>query len=269
MADRTADGVRDNAVRRRISAGEWVTCAWLSTSSPYVAEVLSYSGFDAVTVDNQHGMYALDTAVALIQAASAGPAVPMARCSQLDEAEIGKLLDAGAYGIFCPSIDDAEACRRFVEACRYPPEGVRSYGPARALLYGGRRYVERANSIVMTWAMIESETALQNLDEILGVPGLDGVYVGPNDLALSMGQVPRVTGPSDEVKAALLMVKDAAHARGLAAGAYCGTAATAGDLVREGFDLVTPGNDVALLREAACQRLGELRERCPPHAVGA
>ena len=118
--------------------------------------------------------------------------------------------------------------------------------------------------------MIESEIALRNLDDILGVPGLDGVYVGPNDLALSMGQVPNASVLSDEAKAVLLKVKDAAHARGRAAGAYCGTAATAGDLAREGFDLVTPGNDVVLLREAASRRLGEFRERLSPrHTVGA
>src|SRR6185312_4258289 len=129
---------------------EVVICGWLSTDSPYLAEVLSYGGYEAVTVDLQHGMYGIDRAVTLLQAVSAGPAVPMARCPSADTATIGKLLDAGAYGIVCPSVDTVEQAVAFVRACRYPPVGTRSFGPSRGLLYGGPDYVDRADETVLT-----------------------------------------------------------------------------------------------------------------------
>src|ERR1700737_1575156 len=119
--------------------------AWVSIDSPYLAEVLSYCGYDAVTIDLQHGMFGLDGAIALLQAVSAGPAVPMARCPSHDHSTIGKLLDAGAFGIVCPAIDSAVEAAAFVSACRYPPTGRRSFGPSRGLLYGGPDYVEHAD----------------------------------------------------------------------------------------------------------------------------
>jgi 4-hydroxy-2-oxoheptanedioate aldolase len=262
--------MRPNALRGMLRDGSCATTAWVSMPSTYLAEVLSHCGFDAVTIDLQHGMFALDQAVALLQAVSAGPAVPMARCARLDEAEIGKLLDAGAYGIICPSIDRAEDCERFVAACRYPPIGARSYGPARGLLYGGPDYVSSADATIMTWAMVESVTALDHLDAILAVPGLDGVYVGPNDLALSLGLPPGGLEPPPAVEQALAAVLAAAHARGVAVGAFCPTASMARRLATDGFDLVTAGNDVTMMRDAASGRLAEIRGSWPPsdHSPG-
>lgn len=123
--------MRPNRVRELIGQQVTVVNGWVSCDSVYAAEVLSYAGYDTVTVDLQHGMFGLDWAIGLVQAVSAGPAVPMVRTSGLDPAAIGKLLDAGAYGLICPSIDDAQQCAALVAACRYPPTGKRSYGPAR------------------------------------------------------------------------------------------------------------------------------------------
>ena len=251
--------MRPNRLRELRGRGETAVSAWVSCDSAHVAEVLSHAGYDAVTVDLQHGMFGLDGAVALLRAVSAGPAVPMARCSRLDPAEIGKLLDAGAYGIICPSVDSAAQCAEFVAACRYPPTGRRSFGPARGLLYGGPDYVAGADGTVQAWAMVESRASLDALDDILAVPGLDGVYVGPNDLALSLGAVPPAGGFAPEVDEALVRVLDRAHAAGVAAGAYCPDGASARRLASAGFDLVTPGNDVVLLKESAERRIAETR----------
>jgi 4-hydroxy-2-oxoheptanedioate aldolase len=251
--------VRVNRVRELIEAGTTVVNGWVSCESVYAAEVLSHSGYDAVTVDLQHGMFGLDGAVRLLQAVSAGPAVPMVRCSALNEAEIGKLLDAGAYGLICPSIDTPQQCAALVAACRYPPVGRRSYGPARGLLYGGSDYLDAANDTVQVWAMVESATALSNLEEIVAVPGLDGIYVGPNDLALSLGVAPGTVPVAEEVTAALGTILAAAHSAGVAVGAYCADAGTARQLAQDGFDLVTPGNDVVLLREGVTARLSTIR----------
>lgn len=255
--------MRTNRLRDLMQQDQVAICGWLSTDSPYLAEVLSYSGYDAVTVDLQHGMYGIDRAVTLLQAISAGPAVPLARCPSADPATIGKLLDAGAYGIVCPSVDTVEQAATFVRACRYPPAGERSFGPSRGLLYGGPDYVDRADETVLTWAMIESVTAVANLDAILVTPGLDAVYVGPNDLALSMGERPGAAEPPPEVLRALEHIAARARAGGKWAGAFATDAAMARRQVDMGYHLVTPGNDIGILRQAVADRVAAVRGRSP------
>ena len=182
--------MRPNRLRDVLASGATASPAGCRPTAAYLAEVQSYCGYDAVTVDLQHGMFGLDRAVTLLQAVSAGPATPLARCPSHDPATIGKLLDAGAYGIICPAIDDAAQAAAFVRACRYPPAGTRSFGPSRGLLYGGPDYLAHADETILTLAMVESVESLANLEAILETPGLDGVYVGPNDLALSLGEAP-------------------------------------------------------------------------------
>ena len=235
----------------------------MSIDSPYLAEVLSYCGYDAVTVDLQHGMFGLDRAVALLQAVSAGPATPLARCPSHDASTIGKLLDAGAYGIICPGVDTADQAAAFVRACRYPPRGNRSFGPARGLLYGGPDYVDQADTTILTWAMIESGTALDNLAAILATEGLDGVYVGPNDLALSLGEAPGQAELPARVTSALAHVASAARAAGRYAGIFCADPNAAREMIELGYDLVTPGNDVGIMRQAVADRLALVRGHRP------
>lgn len=251
--------MRRNDVRDMLARGEAAVVAWMSTDSPYLAEVLSSCGYDAVTVDLQHGMFDLGRAIQLLQAVSAGPAVPLARCSAIDSAQIGKLLDGGAYGIICPAVDTPEQAAAFVRACRYPPRGARSFGPSRGLLYGGSDYVDHADDTVLTWAMIESKQALANLDAILATPGLDGVFVGPNDLALSLGQRPGTLPLSETVTAAMAEIATAARAAGRWAGAFAPDAHLARRLIDSGYQFVAPGNDVSVLRQAAAERIAIAR----------
>lgn len=260
--------MRTNRLREALQRGETAVSGWLSADSPYLAEVLSHSGYDAVTVDLQHGMFGLDRAIALLQAVSAGPAVPMARCASLSPGEIGKLLDAGAYGIVCPGVDTAAQAVDFVDACRYPPHGRRSYGPARGLLYGGGDYAQHADATVLTWAMIESATALNNLESILDTAGLDAVYVGPNDLALSLGEDAGRAEPSRTVMSALEQIAVRARANRRWAGAFASEATVARQLVELGYQLVTPGNDIGILRRAVAERLAIVRgDRAAPDAA--
>lgn len=251
--------MRPNRLRESLERGETTVSAWVSVDSPYLAEVLSYCGFDAVTIDLQHGMFGLGRAVTLLQAVSAGRAVPMARCSSLAPDTIGKLLDAGAYGIVCPAVDTEEQAAAFVRACRYPPAGARSFGPSRGLLYGGPDYVDHADATVLTWAMVESAASLANLEAILATPGLDGVYVGPNDLALSLGEAPNRAPLPAPVLAALERVASRARTAGRWCGVFAADADTARRMVELGFDLVTPGNDVGILRQAAAERVAAVR----------
>jgi 4-hydroxy-2-oxoheptanedioate aldolase len=258
-ADEKERPMRPNRLRDVLASGTPAITGWVSVDSPYLAEVLSYSGYDAVTVDLQHGMFGLGSAVTLLQAVGAGPAVPLARCPSHDPATIGKLLDAGAYGIICPAVDDATQAAAFVRACRYPPAGARSFGPSRGLLYGGPDYLSRADDTILTWAMVESAESLANLQEILSTPGLDGIYVGPNDLALSLGEVPGPGQPSPQVLAALLRIAEAARSAGLWAGVFCADPAMARQMIEIGYHLVTPGNDVGILRAAVAQRIEAIR----------
>lgn len=244
-----------------------VATAWITLDSSFAAEVAAHAGYDAVTVDVQHGAFGLDTAIRLLHVLSAGPALSMARCSANDPVEIGKLLDAGAQGLICPLVDTADDCAAFVAACRYPPAGGRSYGPSRGLLPGAEGYLDRA-ATVMTWAMVETRAALDDLAAIVAVDGLDGVFVGPNDLSFALGRTPVAGSLDPEVAEAVGAVVDAAHAAGRLAGIF----ATSGELARgfaeRGFDLVAPGNDAGLLRAAAVASVAEVRGAARPGSGG-
>ncbi len=251
--------MRRNALDEVLRSGRTAVCGWLSVGDPYLAEVLSYAGYDTVVVDLQHGMFGLDRAPALLQAVGSGPAVPLARCPSHDPSTIGKLLDAGAYGIICPAVDNPGQAAAFVAACRYPPTGARSFGPSRGLLYGGADYVAHADRTIMAWAMVESAVAVEAVEAIAATPGLDGIYVGPNDLALSYGEPPGALADSPRTSDALRRVAAAARAAGRWAGVFCADGATARDMAELGFHLVTPGNDIGVLRQAVVERIATAR----------
>ncbi|WP_159706579.1 HpcH/HpaI aldolase/citrate lyase family protein [Arthrobacter sp. 18067] len=251
--------MRENSLCNVIRSGNTAVNAWISTDSSYSAEVLANTGFDSVTIDAQHGMFGPDTVVKLLQAVSASPATPMVRPTSVNLAEIGWLLDAGAYGIIAPSVDSPELARELVDACFYPPLGRRSFGPSRGLLYGGSDYATEANHAIVPWAMIESGDAVEQMDAIMSTPGLYGVYLGPNDLALDLGLKAGgdIAGPVADIAHRIV---ERAHRHGLAAGLFCSGAEEATKWADAGFDLVTPGNDVSMLRSAATQRIAAIRD---------
>ncbi|WP_445192397.1 HpcH/HpaI aldolase family protein [Sphingomonas sp. Tas61C01] len=251
--------MRTNSLRSLKAAGKPIVNAWLSIGSAYAAESIAHQGFDAATVDAQHGMVGFETALAMLQAISTTSAIPLVRPSALDAAEIMRWLDAGSYGIICPMISTAADARALVAACRYPPEGSRSFGPARGLLYGGADYLAGANREILVLAMIETREGLENLDAILATPGLNGIYVGPNDLALALGHAPANETREPIVRDAIEHIREETVAAGLIAGIFCSDGAAAAGRVKEGFDLVTPGNDAALLRAAMMRAVTQAR----------
>jgi len=243
--------MRINPLRQLIADGKSILNAWLSIPSSYSAEVVGHQGFDSVTVDLQHGMIGFDAAVPMLQAISATPAVPLVRVSKNDYALVMQLLDAGAYGVICPMISTVEDARDFVSYCRYPPIGQRSFGPARGLLYGGADYFANANREILTLAMLETREAVANAEAIVAVDGLDGIYIGPNDLCLAYGKAPRAETDDPEVRAVIADLCRTTKAAGKAAGIFCSSGAGARQRIDEGFGIVTPGNDVGLLTQAA------------------
>ncbi len=261
--------MRENRVRQLLKAGETVVNAWLSVPSSYLAEGAGHQGFDAVTVDMQHGMIGFETAIAMFQGISATRAVPLARVERLEPSLVMRLLDAGAMGIICPMISGAEDARAFVSAARYPGRGTRSFGPARGLLYGGADYFERANDEVLVIPMIETARAVDEIDAILAVEGIDMVYVGPNDLALDLGERPGAERERGRTADAIAHILERARSKGVATGIFCADADMAARRRAEGFDLVTPGNDFGTLMRAMRDAVATTRASVEPSRVAA
>jgi 4-hydroxy-2-oxoheptanedioate aldolase len=251
--------MRSNSVKQTLLNGKSAINGWLAIPSAFSAEVMAHQGWDSLTIDLQHGLIGYADAVSMLQAISTTSTVPMVRCSWLDEGSIMKLLDAGAYGVICPMINSADEARRFVSACRFPPYGRRSIGPIRASLYGGPDYQQHANGEVLTFAMIETREGLDALDDILDVPGLDGIYVGPSDLAASMGRDARLDPTDPLVVETMKDIARRVRAKGLIAGVHNLTPAYARTMLDAGFQLVTVYSDVRLLNAKAAEVLSEMR----------
>ncbi|MFQ5958662.1 MAG: HpcH/HpaI aldolase/citrate lyase family protein [Alphaproteobacteria bacterium] len=252
--------MRENRVRTIWAEGGAVVNGWLGIPSSVSAENMAHQGFDSLTVDTQHGLVDYSSAVAMLQAISTTETVPMARVPWLEPGIVMKMLDAGAYGIICPMINSRDEAERFVGACRYAPEGYRSFGPTRALLYAGADYAAHANETVLAIAMIETAKALDNLDDILATPGLDGIYIGPSDLSLALGCTPKLDPTEPRALEAIETILKVAIRHGVAPGIHCQTPAYARRMIDLGFRLVTLWSDNGLLGAAARAAVGALRE---------
>lgn len=241
--------MRKNKLREAIAERNAIICGWLSIPSAYLAEGAGHQGYDCVAVDLQHGMLGFETAVNMLQAISSTPAVPIVRSPSNEPEAIMHLLDAGAYGVVCPMVSTKEDAQSLVSACRYAPVGTRSFGPARGKLYGGADYFQHANDEVFVIPMIETSEGLANIDEILKVPGIDMIYVGPNDLALALGEAPGAENKPSKTSDAIAHILDRATVAGVPVGIFCSNAQVARQRIAEGFALVTPGNDFALVTQ--------------------
>jgi 4-hydroxy-2-oxoheptanedioate aldolase len=203
-------------------------------------------------------MMGFDVALTMLQAISTTVAIPLVRPSRNDPAEMLRWLDAGAYGLICPMISTRVEAEALVAACRYPPTGSRSFGPSRGLLYGGTDYAIEANREILVLGMIETSEGFDNLEAIVATPGLDGIYVGPNDLALALGHNPTPESGDPAMIDAIERIRAATVAAGKLAGIFCSGGGGALQRIREGFDLVTPGNDATLLKGAIADSLQAL-----------
>ena len=219
--------MRTNRVKEIWARGDAAVSGWLHIPSAYAAEVMAHAGWDSLVIDVQHGAVDFKDALAMMQAISTTETVPFARVPWNDPGAIMKLIDAGSYGIICPMTNNREEVEKFVGACRYPPTGYRSYGPFRASLYGGPDYAEHADEAVVTMAMIETREALENLDDIMSVPGLDAVLVGPADLGLSLGLGAAVDRDEQEIVEAIDRVLEGARRHGVAPAIFTGSPAYA------------------------------------------
>lgn len=252
--------MRENKLKSIWARGEAVVNGWLSIPSAFSAEVMANQGFDSLTVDMQHGVIDYQVAVTMLQGISTTGAMPMARVPWNDPARLMKILDAGAYGVICPMVNTRAEAEALVRACKYPPRGYRSWGPVRASLYAGADYGDHANDDIVVMPMIETAEAMKNLDEILSVPGVDGVYVGPSDLSLALGLKPRLDQTDAPVVEAQQKIAEACKRHGVVAGIHNSTAAYALKMIAQGYQFVTLASDSRHMAMKAAEEVAVVRK---------
>lgn len=243
--------MRENKIKSDLLTGKTIFTGWLHIPSLWSAEIMGQAGWDSVAVDMQHGLMGMETAIKMMQVISSTPAIPLARCNWNDKGSIMKLLDGGAYGIICPMINSKTECEQFVGACKYPPAGYRSFGPTRGRVYGGSDYGEHANSEILTLAMIETKEAVAQIDEILSVEGLDGIFVGSGDLKLSLTGKAGHDQNHEEFDQAINLILDSCKAHDKIPGIWCANAGDAQKQQRKGFRFIAVSSDGFMLMNTA------------------
>jgi 4-hydroxy-2-oxoheptanedioate aldolase len=253
--------MRENRLRSIWHSGGAAVNGWLAIPSSFSAETMAQQGWDTLTIDLQHGLIDYPSMIPMLQAISTTDTVPVVRVPWLEPGILMKTLDAGAYAVICPMVNTREDAQKLVAYTHYAPQGTRSFGPVRATLYGGADYFQHANRTIVTFAMIETAQAIDNLDSILSVEGLDAVYIGPSDLSISLGCKP--TFDELEPKAAQAVDHVLARARhhGIIAGIHNGTPEAALGRITKGFQFVTISSDARLIAAGAQQVISKMRAR--------
>ncbi|MDI6029052.1 aldolase/citrate lyase family protein [Corticibacterium sp. UT-5YL-CI-8] len=245
-----------NSLKAGLASGNACANGWLSIPAGYSAELMARCGWDSITVDLQHGVQDYLSMVQCFQAMAAFPVTPLVRVPWNESGIIGKALDAGAWGVICPMINSAQEARALVAACLYPPAGRRSNGPNRAASYSDHQsYQDFANDEVLVLPMIETVEGVANLQEILDVPGVSGVYVGPSDLGFSHGLRPIFDRDEDEIVEIYRTIVVETAKRGQIAGLHTIDPAYAARMVAFGFRFVTIASDASLMGKAAREAL--------------
>jgi len=249
-----------NPVKKALQAGKAVFGPFQGIGSVAVSEILSSKGFDWVLVDMEHGQIDLETAGDLFAAIKRGGCSALARVPGNDQATIKRVLDAGAEGIMIPLVNTKEEAERAVKNCLYPPQGVRGLGPGRASMYGLNmvEYAKSANAEVLVMLQAEHIDAVSRIEEILKIPGIDMLFVGPFDLACSMGHMDNPAHP--EVEAAIARLLEASLNAGVIPGIFCMGAESAIRRARQGFKFMALGLDSLYLNAGAEAELEALRQ---------
>ena len=245
--------------KERMKNGEALLGAWCALDSPATIEAMTHLDLDWLMIDCEHGLTGAERCLVQIQAADRGGKTVFVRVPHLEPSLIGRVLDAGAHGIMVPKVDKAQEAAKVVEACRYPPAGQRGIGPHRSSSYftATADALSRANGRLVIAVQIESREAVDAIDEIVAVPGVDVVFVGPADLSASLGHF---GDPGhEEVEQAVHRVLDHALQQGVGVGIYCNSGKTAARRVERGFQMVNVGNDFGLLVRAMQEQIAAAR----------
>lgn len=251
---------RGNRLAEAWRAGRATLNGWLAIPHPASAEAMAHQGWDSLTIDMQHGMIDYSDLIPMLSAISTTRTVPLVRVPWLEEGTIMKTLDAGVHGVICPMINSRAEAERFARACRYPPKGIRSYGPVRALLYGGPDYHTHADTSVLAIAMIETREAVENLESILGVEEISALYIGPSDLALAHGHPPGFDPENPAVLEIIRHILTTANRAGKWVGIHNATVAYGERMITLGANFITAGSDLRLMVAGARQMVESFRK---------
>ena len=244
--------MRKNKIKQMMAEGKPVINGWLAIPSTASAEAMAHCGGDSLTIDMQHGLVDYSNALPILQTISTTDVTPLARVNWNEPGQIMKILDAGSYGVICPMVSNKEEAEKFVKACMYPPKGYRSFGPIRGLIYGGSDYPDHANDEILKIAMIETKESLEKLDEIMSTPGVDGIYIGPADLSLAIGEKPGFDKPENtKAYSEILRILEHAKKNKIFAGIHNGTPEYATKMIEKGFNFVTIASDLRSMSTGA------------------
>lgn len=249
-----------NQLKQRWAEGKEAVGVWSTLGSPFAAELCAACDFDYLCVDLQHGLYHLDTMVPTLMAASRAAVTPIARVPVNQPQYIGKVLDAGAEAVVVPLVNSRDAAEQAVAATRYPPDGVRSFGPVRSGFFLGQAAPAEVNRQTLCLVMIETVQAVEQAEQICATPGLDGVYVGPADLAISMGLSPASARSSTEYTDAIEHVRKTCDACHIVPGIHTNGGEQARGYLDAGFRMVTLSSDAAVLQQACRAQLAAVRK---------
>jgi len=242
-------------VKQKLLAGNVVHCGWLHIANTWTAEIMGQAGWDAVSIDMQHGLHNIETAIQMMQAISGTTAIPLTRANWNEPGEIMRLLDGGAYGMICPMINNKAECEKFVGACKYPPMGYRSLGPTRIINYAGGDYVLHANEEILTLAMIETAEAVDNIEEILSVQDLDGIFIGSGDLKMSLMSA----GREEEFETSINKILSSCSEYNKIPGIWCPSLEMANEMKGKGFLFLAVLSDSMMLEANAKTLVNELK----------
>ena len=254
--------MRSNPMRERWASGEPALGGWLGIPSSYSAEIVARCDFDYVCVDIQHGLLDYGDAWQMLQAVNLGSATPVVRVPWNEPGIIGRSLDSGARAIVIPMVNTRAEAEAAVQACRYAPDGSRSYAGTRVVRQEGSDYFANANADVAVIPMVETTEAVDNLDDILSVPGVDAIYVGPSDLSVSLGLHPGNNDGEPTFDAAVAKILDGCARHNVIAGCH-----TVSELCQrrteQGFRMITVTSDTVALTRALEDELRRARGQEP------
>lgn len=255
--------MKPNQLKRKWSAGEPTLNAWLVIGNGFAAEVVAAQGFDSIVLDGQHGVMDYNDMLSMLQSTLAYDVTALVRVPWLEPGAIMRAMDAGAYGIICPMVNNRQQAEELVSYMRYPPLGTRSFGPTRIGVSAGSDYAANANAEILCIAMIETAEAMENLEEIVNTPGIDAIYIGPADLTLGItnGRLPPGADYEEpEIVDAIKKILAACKQAGVAACLHCGSAEYAAKAFGWGFNLCTLNSDSRFLAMAAGESVRKTRE---------
>jgi 4-hydroxy-2-oxoheptanedioate aldolase len=251
MSSFVVSKIKSNPVTDKLRSGKPAVGTWLSLCSPAAAEMMAHVGWDWLVVDVEHSPVGFDTMVQIFRAAQLGGAAPMARVPWNDTIWIQRTLDAGALGLVVPMVNSADDAKQVVNNMRYATTGQRSFGGSRVASYIDGDYRTWTEDNLAIIVMIETAEAVENAEAIMAVEGVVGCFIGPNDLALSMGLSPRDTGPGTAHEAAIMEVLAAAKKTGKAAGKHCFSASEVTLRIGQGFQFIALSSEAGFMGKAA------------------